>query len=231
MLFSASVSEAIGFYVYLLKDPRNSEIFYVGKGIGNRVFNHVASAGDTELDSIKHARIREIEASGFKVEHVILRHGLSEQSAFEVEAAAIDLIGFSNLSNLQSGHASGDFGIRTAEELEAIYAAELLDTELPILLININRLFHREMGPQDVYETTRKAWKIGIRRNQARYAVATYGGLTREVYQIAAWFAIGDRWGFNGTVADPITRNCLRFRSIKGMFKKGAANPIKYLNC
>lgn len=39
--FSEEVAKAVGNYVYRLIDPRNGETFYVGKGKGNRVFQHV----------------------------------------------------------------------------------------------------------------------------------------------------------------------------------------------
>lgn len=39
-MFTQATIEKIKFYVYLLKDPRDKSIFYVGKGKGNRVFNH-----------------------------------------------------------------------------------------------------------------------------------------------------------------------------------------------
>jgi len=32
ILFSQAVCEKIGFYIYILKDPRTKEVFYVGKG-------------------------------------------------------------------------------------------------------------------------------------------------------------------------------------------------------
>ena len=41
--FTPFVEEQLGSYVYLLTDPRNGEIFYVGKGLGNRVFAHAST--------------------------------------------------------------------------------------------------------------------------------------------------------------------------------------------
>jgi hypothetical protein len=66
--FGIGVAEKIGYYVYLLIDPRTSEVFYVGKGVGNRCFAHVQVARKREAgvsgDYPKLDRIREIEAAG-----------------------------------------------------------------------------------------------------------------------------------------------------------------------
>jgi hypothetical protein len=39
-MFSQAVIENLGYYVYYLKDPRDDKVFYLGKGVGNRLFNH-----------------------------------------------------------------------------------------------------------------------------------------------------------------------------------------------
>lgn len=31
-------------YIYALKDPRDRKIFYIGQGVGNRMFEHFAEA-------------------------------------------------------------------------------------------------------------------------------------------------------------------------------------------
>lgn len=231
LLFPQSVIEKLEYYVYFLRDPRSQEVFYIGKGKGNRVFEHVACALADVAESEKLDRIRAIEKSGKSVEHFVLRHGLTERAAFEVEAAVIDFVGIPNLSNLQSGHYSTDFGIKTVEEVIAMYSAPPFETDEAVLLININKLFDREMSETEIYDATRKSWVAGARRNKAKYAVATYRGLTREVYLIKEWYQVGDRWGFNGERADDATRASLRHKSVAGISKKGAANPIRYINC
>ncbi len=83
--FSAYVQERLGYYVYLLSDPQDKRIFYVGKGKGNRIFAHAKDALDDEHESDKLERIREIRNSGHQVGHELLRFGLTEKTAFDME--------------------------------------------------------------------------------------------------------------------------------------------------
>ena len=77
-MFSQSVIEKLGFYVYFLQDPRTEEIFYVGKGVENRVFDHLEGAIETDNETEKLDKIRAIVDSGNAVKHYIVRHGLPE---------------------------------------------------------------------------------------------------------------------------------------------------------
>lgn len=61
--FSDKVKQKLGYYVYALADPRDNKIFYIGKGINNRIFQH-----EEKLDnSNKSNRIKEILSSGNKI--------------------------------------------------------------------------------------------------------------------------------------------------------------------
>jgi hypothetical protein len=64
---SSEVAERLGpFYVYVLVDPRSAEIFYVGKGTGERLLHHGREAdfaAHGRAGSAKVRRIREIRAT------------------------------------------------------------------------------------------------------------------------------------------------------------------------
>lgn len=88
------VAERIGpYYVYVLVDPRDDSIFYVGKDTGQRLLAHgheaLLKAGPR---SRKIARINEIRASGNEPRIDVVRHGLDEEAALMVEAALIDCV-------------------------------------------------------------------------------------------------------------------------------------------
>ena len=82
-----------GYYVYALIDPRDNKVFYIGKGIGNRVFSHEIESGRlSDSEKKKHRQIRDIEANGYSVTRVIVNWGLSENEAFAAEATLINLL-------------------------------------------------------------------------------------------------------------------------------------------
>ena len=227
--FSQAVCEKIGYYVYVLKDPRNSEIFYIGKGKGNRVFQHVSCALETEDESDKLNLIREILNEGKNVEYYILRHGLAtEKDALEIESACIDLIGLDNLTNEIKGHNSWESGMKTANEIVQHYDAKAITITEPTIIININKLYKRFMKDNELYNTTRSSWKLGSKKNEAKYVIAAYRGLVREVYKINSWNQVGDRWEFTGEVAEKEVRDKYLNQSLENYTKKVSQNPIKY---
>ena len=167
-----------------------------------------------------------------------VKHFITGETALAIEAATIDLIDSlepDNLSNLQGGHYSREYGLKTMEEISAMYDAEKLSTKEPIILLNLNKRYKPAMTPAELYEASRQAWFVGgERRKKVKYAIPTYRGSTREVYEIEKWYPHEyerGRWAFKGKLADADIREELKDKNITSYIKKVAANPVRYLNC
>jgi len=234
--FPKSVVARIGYYVYILRDPETNEVFYVGKGTGNRVFAHVRAAIENPIKNDRLQRIREINAKGLEVNYEILRHGLNEQEAFEIEATLIDYIRLPNLTNKVIGHDTEKRGRMTVPAIIAVYGAEPAEIKESALLIIPNKLFEPNITPEELYEITRGNWVVGERRNKAEYAFSVYNGVIVEVYRISRWFSVKardkrqkrqNRWRFDGEIATELQPYV--GKSVASYI--GAQNPVRYVNC
>jgi hypothetical protein len=165
--FPVGVTSHLGWYVYRLIDPRNGETFCVGKGRNNRLFDHIKAKDDLETEDedssdLKFQRVKEIEAAGLEVAHVVHRHKIkNEDLAFEIEAALIDA--YPGLSNKVSGHGSGDYGCRHVEQIILEYAAEPFIPQERLILISIGKSYEDERA--SVYEAVRGVWVIILVHN------------------------------------------------------------------
>jgi uncharacterized protein len=235
--FPAGVIEHLGYYVYSLADP-GGKIFYVGKGTGNRIFAHVKAAIHNPNESDKLNTIRGILAAGKDVKYEIIRHGLTEEVAFEVESTLIDFIGLDALTDVVEGHYVDRRGRMSVAEIIAMYQAEPIHITEAVILIIVNKLFERNISPEDLYEITRGNWVVGKRRNKPKYAFCVYRGIVREVYEIESWFQVPARfahtkhqirWRFNGKVSAEFQQYV--GGSVEPYLTARAQNPIRYINC
>ena len=93
-----------GYYVYLLVDPRDDRIFYVGKGKGKRIFQHALDAKRGRVaNAEKHKRIVAIHQSGAKVVEVFFHGAATEAEALMLERQLIRLLVDSGLTNISGG--------------------------------------------------------------------------------------------------------------------------------
>lgn len=218
------------YYVYRLVDPRTLQTFYVGKGCGDRVLQHIKDATtlinkDEDSTSLKIQQIAEILSTGKQVIPIIHRRGMTERQAFEVEAALIDC--YPGLTNIQSGHNS-ERGVISLEDLCSLFSiTEYSEPKEKYIIIKTTTNAIASNG--GLYEATRRAWRGNLEKaKKYKYVLSVVNGIVREVYE-ANWYQYNpDRIAFDGEVShDPIS-------SLKGKLipkkyrKKGNANPFLY---
>lgn len=238
---SPAVARKLGYYVYLYVNPADGNVFYVGKGKNGRALAHLRADEKKAIAKM----IRKIRASGDEPQIDILAHGLGNpDAALKVEAAAIDLLGLSNLANVVRGHGA-KYGRLALKEVVAHYTKRKADVRESAILIRINKAYRYGMSDVELYDATRSAWRLGRKRQYVEYAIAVFEGVVREVYHITGWIAAGstfnvrrngrafrrgDRWEFVGTLAEPQIRNRYLNRYVGHLFARGAQNPISYVN-
>lgn len=196
--FKQSVIEGLKFYVYTLVDPRDNRIFYVGKGSGNRVYQHAQAALVDDFPSLKLSAIREIKGLGLDVKYYIIRHNLTEQEAYLVESSIIDLLTYpafnkeNILTNIVSGHHQWNEGIKTDEEINILYDCPKIEP-IPgdrLLLVSLNKTYQQSKATgvyrrANDYESARKYWKIAAwKAEKIDYILGVYKGIVRIVIDV-----------------------------------------------
>jgi len=246
-MFDEKTKQHLKYYVYMLIDPISKQPFYIGKGLDNRVFTHLDCAlTDLDIVSAKYDTIRKIQENGNVVEHIIVRHGLDEHEAFQIEASLIDAFKHCGilLSNEVAGHNSIEKGLMTSEEIKGLYNAEALHSiDNNCIIININKKYKRGKGANSIYEATKETWTIRKKRlDQLKYVLSEYKGLIVEVFEIEEWYEkergytskskkYGQKkigFGFNGKIASDQIRDLYIYKSIAHAKKRGDASAIRY---
>jgi hypothetical protein len=248
-MFDPKTIEELEYYVYLLLDPETDLPFYVGKGKGNRVFNHLENAKNGNSGTEKLDTIQGFLNKGKEIKHVIVRHGLNEKTAFHIEASLLDTFkfipSFSSFrrGNLQGGINSIEKGLMSASEIIRKYNASPLNS-IPesYVIININGSYKHASGEERIYQATKQTWRMSDPRGgKLKYVLSEYRGLIVEVFEVDHWYQTerpyksGRKkgkmylgYGFEGNVAPENIRSKYINKSIAHKKKRGASNPITY---
>lgn len=182
------------YYVYGLIDPRTNHFFYIGKGTGDRVFEHEKeSKNSLNSDKLKLKTISEINSSGFDVKKVIINSNLTEEEAFASEASLINAFNYvddAGLTNIVAGHHSAE--ALSVEDYEKVYGAEELKEEEikhKIVVIKINKLYRRNIPDHELYDSVRGIWRASIdKARSADYVFGVYNSLIVAVYKPTRWY-------------------------------------------
>lgn len=236
----AGVARKLGHYVYAYVDPFTDRVFYIGKGTGRRALDHLGGATNRKTER----EIRRIRSRGAEPRVDIVVHGLPDSKmALRVEAAVIDAVGRRDLTNAVRGWGSVGYGRQALEDLLTQYHRRKVRIHEPSVLIKIPQLYRPGMPDAELYDATRGVWRIGVRRERAKYAFAVFEQVVREVYEIEAWFPAGrtfstrsarglaarDRWEFVGRLA----RRSIRKRYLGahvGNYFRGSSSAFVYVN-
>jgi uncharacterized protein len=228
--FSPDVIAKLQYYVYCLVDPRNNKVFYVGKGKGNRIFNHAEDTKKTknEEDSLKIKIINEIQNKRKKVIQIIYHYGLCEATALELEAALINV--YDPPANIRRS----DISPLSVEQIQdTLEIKETAKFEHKVLIIKIT-LDSIKKQDNDIYEAARKAWVLNPKNaDKAEYILAVCNGVIKEIFVlIGKWHKSSNeagRYEFKGEPAPKDIQELYINKLIPPKYRAiGASNPIRY---
>ena len=140
-----------------------------------------------------------------------------------------------------SGHGSGDFGIRNAQQLIDEYRTEEFELDRPLIMITVGRSYFEER--RDLYDSVRGIWRISKKKAE-RYdlVLAQSRGIVLGAFRPTVWVEATrenfprlpndepKRCGFIGERASPDV--CARYENkrVPERFRaRGAANPVRFV--
>jgi len=103
---------------------------------------------------------------------------------------------------------------------------------VPTAVIKINQKYRSEMSEKELYEVTSGWWRVNkdvVKQIQIVLAVA--GGEVKSAYRVFNWHyqpgMTSGRMAFEGVLDDEVSK-LFCGRSVRELFPRGAANPIRY---
>ena len=245
--FSPETIKKLKNYVYVYSDPDTGEQFYVGRGKGNRAFDHLKETAKNP----KTKKIKEIQNRGKDPKIEILAYGLTEQIAKNVESAVIEVLEIDNLTNKVRNHEAGEFGKIDVDEIDKQYGSKILkrsDITDNVIVFRLTDTYHENMTPVELYDATRQFWNITLKSVEGLdYALAIHDNVVLEVYKIEKWYPAFTtlttrpeyyhkqpeknpiKYEFIGRIAEDKIRNKYLGKSTKGLFKSGNRRVFNYI--
>ena len=210
---SFSNPDAIQSYVYALEDPRDNKIFYIGKGVGNRVFEHAKDARkQNDASSEKLKLIKKIIKEGHDVKSYVIKYGLSDEEAISYEAVIIETLKKfgHDLTNIVAGHHTENLFLSTNEVERKFGFQKIRSLPKNSVILNINKSYKKGSSNAEIYTAAKQSWSIDAKkRNILRYVFVEYQSVIIAMFKDIDWYEVLEdeewikkanqsKWGFKG---------------------------------
>jgi hypothetical protein len=190
----------LGTYVYILRDPRDRKVFYVGQGTGDRLFSHFNDADSAinngltlkDIDS-KTIRIIDIWKNDEDVEWVIIAHDLSNSNTSKKVSDIAEAVVFDALYESQNG---ATLNINTPPNSSSLSPDQLLAMSAPfvnprvsipaVFIFPIQNALVKGATP---YDATRYAWNVTLpyKSMKPAFAVGLENSISVGSFEIDSW--------------------------------------------
>ena len=209
--FSPNTIKSLKYYVYGLKYPNSeNDYFYIGKGLGNRVFSHVQQKIKKGIKDPKFEIINSLR---------------------KVDGPEID----NQITNKVKGIDSNKFGIMSIKNVEANYKGKDFTLNISAVCFKINQAWHKDLKEEALYNRIRGNWVLSINRaKRAEYGIGVHNGIIRGIYKICNWepgrpSPRGYRYYFNGYKEDKLQKY-IGYSLVNHPGHK-VRGPLFYYNC
>lgn len=196
------------YYVYHLIDPRDNQVFYVGKGIHSRALSHELSANELfgkDDDAPKKIQtINDIKSVGLEIKYNVYPN-MTEEEAFNVESKDIKVFRElypNKMTNIQSGHHCE--WLMSSEEIEDILLAKKQDDSVfkkyenngtKILAFVNNRSWDYNDTYEERYNKFKRVWKLnqGTKNyEQADLIIVVHNNIIKYVFDKVSFIRIDE---------------------------------------
>lgn len=193
--FQEKTKRELKSYVYVLTYSENGQeiIFYVGKGKGDRVFEHFDEVNKIELSTLKNDSLSEKQKTilNNKCNAYIVAAGLEQSEALKIESTLISLnsvLPKSFLTNKVSGHHT--FPVTRVEQIDFKYSRPIdLDkycneNKIKILGLKTNEESYYPSMHQDFRGVLEGIWNVNEEKlEQTTYVVGIFRGTIYGIYK------------------------------------------------
>lgn len=225
--FGAIQKEKLGNYIYALIDPRDRKMFYVGKGVGDRMFEHFKEAEDchknNKIASSKIIRILDIWNNDEDVEWAIICHSVDKSRIFEIESAVYNAVSVSQNGSLLNSSVTPHSSLLNKDDVKAL-AAKPINPEVAyktVFVFPIQNALEKGGGE---YEATRRAWYVKQEYQKIpSFAVGVSQGISKGSFRIKSWHVYHEKHEFIGDVHEPLNNySWLKIiNTAKGYWQRG----------